>query len=101
MDEARRFLRYVSPGLVLGVETIVLLLILVPSWMLPRLAALSSSQGVGAAIALFLASGGIGFILSTVHHSLNWWCDEVLDHKAWLTDLVRAKVIAIREKPGE
>ncbi len=68
MDEARRFLRYVTPGgLFLG-ETIGLLFVLFPRWMAGAFEGLHDDAGIGFAVAGFLATGAAGFFLSTVHH---------------------------------
>ncbi len=97
MDEARRFLRYISPGVVFAVECIVLLLIVQPQWTLQQLSGLKEDQGLGLAVGLLLASGAVGFILSTVHHALHWSLGEPLgDYQKWLqrlTALGRLEVI--------
>jgi hypothetical protein len=71
MDEARRFLRYVTPGLTFAVQALLLLFIVNPQWTLDRIGELKKDAGAGLAFALFLASGGIGYLISVVHHTLH------------------------------
>jgi hypothetical protein len=77
MDEARRFLRYVTPGLTFAVQALLLLFIVNPPWTLDRIGELKKDTGAGLAFALFLASGGIGYLLSVVHHTLHD-CKQIL-----------------------
>ena len=78
MDEARRFLRYVLPGLVFGTETLVGLLLALPDWTLGRMDDLSGDQTLGVALGGLLASGGLGYVFSAIHHTLvwHWHADE-------------------------
>lgn len=69
MDEARRFLRYVMPGLVYGVETLLLLFIVFPKWTQHLILDVVAKDGVGAALGGVLASGALGYIFATLHHS--------------------------------
>jgi hypothetical protein len=59
MDEARRFLRYVTPGLTFAVQALLLLFIVNPPWTLDRIGELKKGAGAGLAFALFLASGAL------------------------------------------
>lgn len=80
MDEARRFLRYVVPGLVYGVETLVLVLIADPGWTLDQLKTVSKDV-VGVALTAFLASGALGYIFAALHHLFLWWIEsDVFNH---------------------
>lgn len=72
MDEAKRFLRYVTPGLVFLTETLILLWLIEPNVTYTILKDLSKESGVGLAIATLLASGGVGFMFSVVHHHIHW-----------------------------
>jgi hypothetical protein len=72
MDEARRFLRYVTPGLLYVGETAILLALILPTWTLPQLQALKRETGLALILAAVLASGGAGFLFSTIHHALHW-----------------------------
>jgi len=121
MDEARRYLRYVKPGLIFVVETALLLLIFSPQWLQAKLADLAAKEGVGATtstlgavIAVVLAIGGaiggvlvlgvFGFVLAVLHHACHWsrlmrWLDKgVLDHSQMVNRLVDNKLIP---NPGQ
>lgn len=83
MDEARRFLRYVMPGLVYGVETTLWLFIVFPEWTYCLILGLAAKDGLGVAIGSVLASGALGYIFATAHHWCHWHLciDEgILDH---------------------
>lgn len=75
MDEARRFLRYVTPGLVFLVETLLLLWVLLPDWPEEQLRQIKKDAGLGFVLAAILGSGGLGFVFSIAHHWLHW-CSE-------------------------
>lgn len=99
MDEARRFLRYVMPGIVYGVETVLLLLITCPTW-IQSITSNLGKDNLGTVLGSMLVFGGLGFIFSTIHHachcSCNMTCDEndrILDHRLIATQL-KAKGIA-------
>ena len=69
MDEARRFLRYVTPGgLFLG-ETVGLLFLIFPTWVKCTLMEIKGDAGIGLTIAGLLATGALGFVLATIHHA--------------------------------
>jgi|GEM_PF-1060217 len=72
MDEARRFLRYVVPGLVFQVQLLLCLMILLPVWTTKALSDLGGESSVAPALLALLASGGVGYLLSMIHHSLHW-----------------------------
>ena len=73
MDEARRFLRYVIPGTVFLTQTLLIVWILEPSVAYDIVNAISGKSSVSAGIAALFVSGGAGFILSILHHSLHWY----------------------------
>jgi hypothetical protein len=84
MDEARRFLRYVTPGLTFAVQALLLFFIANQTWTIKQLHDLSEKSGVGSGITLFLASGGFGYLFSVIHHWLHWFlpftCLSAIDH---------------------
>lgn len=103
MDEAQRFLRYVTPGLVFFVETLVLLLILLPNWTVDKLNTFKEKEGLGVIFATLLISGGIGFVFSVVHHVFDWklpwklWKLQIasVDHSGLIARLRATKVIEL------
>lgn len=82
-DEARRFLRYVMPGLVYGVETLLFLFIVMPEFTVCVLAKLSDKHALGASVSAFLASSGaLGYIFAAVHHRATLRCEKrILDQR--------------------
>jgi hypothetical protein len=87
--EGRKFLRYVMPGLVFGVETLLLFYIAMPEEALRFLDKVSAKDASFGAIAgIFLASGGLGYIFASIHHWYLWRCEEKLfDHRPVLLKL--------------
>lgn len=72
MDEAKRFLRYIVPGILFLVESLLLIWILLPAWPEDQVKALTKEAGLGFALAGILGSGGLGFVFSVLHHWLHW-----------------------------
>jgi hypothetical protein len=88
MDEARRFLRYVTPGLVFMTEVLVVLWVIAPDWTCDIMDGFKKDVGAGLAIVTLFASGGIGFIFSSIHHYIHWRCEScVIDHRGLLVSL--------------
>lgn len=71
-DEGRRFLRYVMPGLVYGVETLLFLYIVMPKFTICILAKLIHMNALGALGGVFLVSAALGYIFAAVHHWVHW-----------------------------
>jgi hypothetical protein len=101
MDEARRFLRYVIPGLVFLTETLILLWVIKPDVAYKILEGFKKESGVGLVIATLLVSGGVGFIFSVLHHFLHW-CDwrwlVAVDHRAFVASLRQRCFIQLRDR---
>ena len=72
MDETRRFLRYVIPGLVFLMELAVFLWLPEQglTWVLDKLPKPSGSTEsvITAGIAALVTSGGIGYLLALIYH---------------------------------
>jgi hypothetical protein len=92
MNEAQRFLRLVLPGLAFLVE--VWLLIAVTDWQrtLERTMAWLQGDALGTAVSLFVVSGGIGFVLATIHHFLHW--------RLWIPLRLAARPTAVEKAIG-
>lgn len=71
MNEVRQFLRYVTPGLAFVIETVLVLWCFNPSWTEQHVF-MAMDMGFGNAATLFVASGGVGYFLSVVHHQWHW-----------------------------
>jgi len=70
MEEARRFLRYVIPGLLFFIEISLYLFFSAHRQFISALKELG--KDLAFPVSLFLASGGIGFLLGVLYHSLYW-----------------------------
>ncbi|MFZ5522839.1 MAG: hypothetical protein ACOY9D_01980 [Pseudomonadota bacterium] len=102
MDDARRFLRYVMPGLVFGVETLLLLYIVFPVWTQYQILELANKNGLGIAIGSVLASGALGYIFATVHHWCHWHLSIdslILDHSGLINRLLAAGLVSNDSNP--
>lgn len=86
MDEARRFLRYVMPGFVYGIETPLWLLIIFPTWTQSIMANLMMKDGLGVTLGRVLTAGALGYIFAAIHHVCHWLplCFEkgIFDHSS-------------------
>lgn len=90
MDDARRFLRYVTPGLVFLTESLGLLVIVIPDWAIPAMhESLGDSSSAALVIGTLVASGGIGYLFGVVHHALHWIRSGApLNHTACIRALI-------------
>lgn len=100
MEEARRFLRYVVPGLVFIIEIMATLLLMdYPAFV----ELLSKLKEVGAVLGIFIASGGLGYLFSNSYHWVYWsWPHQkrfAIDHKALIESL--GDKIQIRDSLGD
>ncbi len=74
MEDARRFLRFVLPGLAFTLEMILFLWILRPSQVTCFMNThFTKDVGLGPAVAIFVGSGGLGFFLSSLYHAVYWF----------------------------
>jgi hypothetical protein len=74
MNEARRFLRYITPGILFGVLAVFFLWIAMPAWTMDILKACIFLPGNSIALAVgsLLASGALGYLFATLHHCCHW-----------------------------
>jgi hypothetical protein len=101
-DEGRRFLRYVMPGLVYGVETLLFLIIALPEPTVSFLVEVSGKDAFGTIAGVFLASGALGFIFSSIHHYFLWHCEkDVFDHRKVIQKLYDLKKITLDKEDIE
>jgi hypothetical protein len=70
MNEARNFLRYLLPGLVFVINVFVPLTIIRWNEIKPYLDKISSLTGLVTLIGLLIASGGLGYVFSTIYFAL-------------------------------
>jgi hypothetical protein len=100
MDDARRFFRYLIPGLLLFLETGLFLFGVLPDWtieLLKESAGFDGGRALGLATAFVVTSGTLGFVLSMVHHTLYWlfpfWYPAV-DYRRVLRGLRRRRLVS-------
>lgn len=99
MDEAKRFLRYVTPGLVFLINTLILLWVIEPDVAYTILKYFSKESGLGLAITTLLGSGGIGFMFSFAHHELHWRCKhDGIDHTQCVASLRAKGIIRLKNR---
>ncbi len=101
MNEAQRYIRYVMPGILFGVQALVLLWIALPTWTTEKLLSVLKhiDTAVGVAIASVFVSGALGYVFATFHHWLHWHCPiyhKVLDHSGQIARLRADKLLPER-----
>lgn len=92
MNEAQRYLRYVMPGVLFGVQTLILLWIVLPEWTSEKIIRPLSAKDTSVAIAIasVFVSGALGYVFATFHHWLHWHfpLDRVIiDHSKQIENL--------------
>lgn len=100
MDEARRLVRYVFPGILYGIETSFFLWIVLPDWTSQVLSSALTLSSLGGVLAATLASGAIGYVFATLHHWLHWHSPtdlNIIDHTQAIRDLRRDGVLPNRD----
>ena len=77
MDETKRFIRYIIPGLILFVEYFLVLSVMLfftnPVFLkmqIKRIALFPTMANIGPAISLLIFSGGVGALLAAIYHSI-------------------------------
>ena len=94
MSDPQRFLRYVIPGLVYGVLTIVLVGIVLPEWTGNCLSSLKKDDVLPVLIAAVIGTGGVGYLLGELHHCWLWsCCPPSMDHTSFVKKLVEKGLI--------
>jgi hypothetical protein len=81
MNDARRFLRYLLPGLLYAMETLVLLYIVLPDVAKDVVIKKNDDGNLVLLVTTFFASGALGFVFSSIHHCVHWYLDsKSIDH---------------------
>lgn len=81
MDEAKRFLRYVIPGLIFFTETIVFLWVIYPHIIIDNIDKFKNDSSLGLVFSSILVSGGVGYLFSVIHHYWHWAMDCEVDYR--------------------
>lgn len=96
MNETRRFLRYVIPGLLFMLEVVCYLIISAHSIFFDKISKFNGSvldkTWIAIVIGAFLTSGALGYLFSNIFHSISnfchWrgWSSLIVDHRPLLRD---------------
>lgn len=98
MDDVRPFLRYISPGLVFILEAWFLVLLIAPDQSIRIAGAMGGDSSLGVAIGLIVASGGLGYVFSLIHHTDNWDRSEpTFNHAPSLNALRHSGALLVME----
>jgi len=91
MDEVRRFLRFTLPGLACVITLLIAFSFSDPSAIGQLLKSAWADKTLGVVIGVFLASGGLGYILANIYFSIYWsWPFSrviAINHRSLLTSL--------------
>jgi hypothetical protein len=103
MVEARRFLRYVLPGLLFASELTLFLWLSESSWTWAqthfRPSTDSTEKVIAAAITALVASGGIGYLLATLNHIL--LTPVMFNYRPLLQTLIDRELISVVDHAGQ
>jgi len=104
MDEVRHFLRYTLPGLSAVIQLLIGLSITDSGIVCKILSAKDLTQSLGIILAIFIGSGGLGYLFANIYFSLYWsWPFSrliAIDHLILLKDL-RKEIIEIVDFSGK
>lgn len=92
MNEARRFLRYITPGILFGFLTLFLVWFVLPDWTNSVLNRCVFTQGNSIAILIttLFVSGALGYLFATIHHFCHWYLptdNNIINHTEQIESL--------------
>jgi hypothetical protein len=97
MPEARRFLRYVIPGLLAVLEALVFAALAWPAEAPQRILDATKDLEAGGALMAFLVTGVLGYAFSAVHHTVSWLpgirCFYAGDYRPFFRRALDAKLV--------
>ncbi|MFH1976501.1 MAG: hypothetical protein ABIJ52_13260 [Pseudomonadota bacterium] len=75
MNETRRFLRYITPGVLFGFLILLFLWIAVPGWTISILKSYiaAKEKSITIIIGSLFISGALGYLFATMHHWCHWY----------------------------
>jgi hypothetical protein len=73
MNEVRRFFRFTIPGITCVLELFIALSISDNKMIASMLDSTGAVANIGLVFAIFLASGGLGYIFANIYFALYWW----------------------------
>lgn len=98
-EEGRRFFRYVLPGLVFFIETLLFAYIILPAQTLCFVD--QHLTDLGSVVSAFLISGGLGYMFGAVHHFVHWYfsCEkEIFNHQKVIKQLLKLELLELKGK---
>lgn len=105
MEDAKRFLRYVLPGLAFVIYTVSYLFLSYPRLVISKFESyiINSQSSIGVLLTVFLLSGGIGYVLSIIYHFLYGidWLANLLglaNHRQMIISAGRLNYLEFREE---
>ncbi len=105
MDEAKRFIRYVIPGIVFIIEVIFYLIISARYAIIHIISSselADSNKSIAIVLAALLTSGGLGYIFSNIYYFLvHTFTYFDVDHRRLLRDAEEHKWIKLSDKECE
>ena len=104
MNEARRFLRYITPGILFGFFWLFFVWLALPDWTNSVLIKWFPPEGNSIAIIIttLLLSGALGYLFATIHHWCHWHlpCEkDVINHVKQIESLRKRHLIPSLDKP--
>ena len=98
MNESRRFIRLVLPGIVFAVEVDFYYWLLTGGILFSNFSA-NTESSAAKLLTLLLASGGLGFIFSAIHHFLHWRNEnKTMNHASMINRLVQNGILEIKDR---
>jgi hypothetical protein len=92
MNETRRFLRYITPGVLFGFLTLFFSWIALPGWTssLLKLCVAAQENSIAIIIGSLFISGALGYLFATIHHCCHWYLPidkNVINHTEQIKSL--------------
>jgi hypothetical protein len=102
MDDARRFLRYVLPGVAFAIQTCILLALLRPDLIPTALSLFGKESALGAVVGALFVTGGLGYLFSVIHHTIHWrQSASTIDHRENIKRLAAEGLIQPKDVPNK
>lgn len=98
MNEAKRFLRYITPGFLFGSLLLIMLWITLPNWTsdIFKITLFGEENALAIVIGSIFTSGALGYLFATIHHWCHWnlpFDQSVINHSKQIESLRQKKII--------
>jgi hypothetical protein len=100
MDEAKRFFRFILPGLSSLVEFVFFVWLLIPSKVV---CCKDELKEIGTVVGLLVGSGALGFILSNLYHAVSWGVFRgalTINHKRLIERACKGEILKLHQQDG-